>query len=130
MKQALFAFALLLVMAFAITACNKKPKPGPKPEPVETVEPQLNPELKLLEQFRSGEIDKCKDPQGNVVYRCQRNIRDIETRIFDAAGNQIGVCFYSTRKLDPICEQTTDCKTIYRVANNIWGKPAVNEIEK
>lgn len=94
---------------------------APKPE---------NPEKKLLEMYRSGEIEKCKDAQGNTVYRCQRNIRDIETRIYNTLGEQVGVCFYSTNKVDAICRETTGCTTIYRVDKNIWGKPAVNLIEQ
>jgi hypothetical protein len=129
---ALFALLLCLGIITGAASCRKTQKgPPAEGDTVATTAPKPeNTEKKLLELYRSGEIDRCKDAQGNTVYRCQKNIRDIETRIYDAMGAQVGVCFYSTNKVDAICRETTGCTTIYRVDKNIWGKPAVNLIEK
>lgn len=96
------------------------PTGGVKP----VILPAKEVERKLVAQYERGEIDKCLR-EGVVFYKCSRNAPDAGGEIFDSQGNQVGRCYYGTRIIDPICEQLTDCKTIYRIAKNIWGKPEV-----
>jgi hypothetical protein len=96
------------------------PTGGIKPLPVT---PEAVRE-KLYNQYKSGEIEMCMW-KGNTVYRCSRNAPDAGSEVFDHQGNKIGKCYYSTRQVDPVCEEATECKVIYRVAKNIWGKPEV-----
>lgn len=92
-----------------------KPLPTPTPGQVQS---------QLLQTYSRGEIDQCEH-KGAVVYKCSRNAPDAGSEFYDAAGNRIGRCYYSTRVIDPICNEATACKTIYRMAGNIWGKPEV-----
>lgn len=96
------------------------PTGGIKPLPLSPEEV----EQKLHAQYQNGEIDKCmwKD---KATYRCSRNAPDAGSEVYDHQGNRIGRCYYSTRQVDALCEELMDCKTIYRVAKNIWGKPEV-----
>lgn len=89
----------------------------PRPNPAEV-------EQKLYAQYMSGEIEKCLF-EGVTVYKCSRNAPDAGSEIYANNGDRQGRCYYSTGQVDPICEKLTDCKTIYRVAKNIWGKPEV-----
>jgi hypothetical protein len=78
----------------------------------------------LVTTYLRGEIEQCKY-NGQTVYRCSRNAPDAGSEVFDNAGTRIGRCYYSTGAIDPICKEATDCKVIYRMAGNIWGKPEV-----
>ena len=78
----------------------------------------------LYDQYKNGEIEQCLF-EGVTVYKCSRNAPDAGSEIYANNGDRQGRCYYSTRQVDPICEKLTDCKTIYRVAKNIWGKPEV-----
>jgi hypothetical protein len=96
------------------------PTGGIKPLPVD---PKAVRE-KLYNQYKNGEIEQCMY-QEKTVYRCSRNAPDAGSEVYDHQGNQMGKCYYSTRQVDPVCKEATDCKVIYRVAKNIWGKPEV-----
>ncbi len=92
-----------------------KPLPGPTPAEVQQ---------RLITQYERGEIEQCLY-KGATVYRCSRNAPDAGSEVFDAKGDRIGRCYFSTNTVDPVCREATDCKVIYRVAKNIWGKPEV-----
>lgn len=96
------------------------PTGGIKPLPVDPKAVQQ----KLIDQYRSGEVEQCLH-ESVTVYKCSRNAPDAGSEIYASNGDLMGRCYYSTRQVDPICERLTDCKTIYRVAKNIWGKPEV-----
>ena len=96
------------------------PTGGVKP----VILPAKEVERKLVAQYERGEVEKCLR-EGVVFYKCSRNAYDAGSEVFDSQGNRVGRCYPSTRIIDPICEQITDCKTIYRIAKNIWGKPEV-----
>ena len=80
---------------------------------------------KLYKMYKNGDISECKH-NGETVYCAGINAYDAEGIIYDKNGKQIGCCNYFANIVDPICNQLTDCKIIYRVANNIQGEPAVD----
>jgi hypothetical protein len=92
-------------------------KPLPEPN-------QAQVQSDLITTYTRGEIEQCQY-KGQTVYRCSRNAPDAGSEVFDNTGKRIGRCYYSTGSVDPICKDATDCKVIYRMANNIWGKPEV-----
>jgi hypothetical protein len=96
------------------------PTTDPAPRPVLAV---------LLENYQRGEISRCTH-NGATVYVCARNAPDAGSEVYDTQGKRIGVCYYSTRRVDPICTEVQGCKVIYRVSPNIWGKPGVELTEK
>jgi hypothetical protein len=129
-------FPLALICLLALSACHPKnggttttppsdttsqgnggTTPTPDPTPAET-------QAKLVAQYERGEVEQCTY-QGATVYRCSRNAPDAGSEVFNAKAERIGRCYYSTNVLDPVCKEATGCKVIYRMANNIWGKPAV-----
>lgn len=110
------------------TPPSSVPEAATVPSP--TIEEAPRPVLaKLTELYQDGEISRCTH-QGQTVYVCARNAYDAGSEVFDAKGQQIGVCYYSTRRVDPVCTEAQDCKVIYRVNPNIWGKPGVELMEK
>ena len=112
--------ALLLLMVL-MYAC----KSAPVTPPADHVPTEQQVLQKLYDEYTSGEIQRCKY-QGSTIYKCSRNAPDAGSEIFNEQGDKIGGCYYSTRQLHPACEGATDCKVIYRVAKNIWGKPGVD----
>jgi hypothetical protein len=99
-------------------------------EPAPTIEEAPRPVLAvLLENYQRGEISRCTH-NGATVYVCARNAPDAGSEVYDTQGKRIGVCYYSTRRVDPICTEVQGCKVIYRVSPNIWGKPGVELTEK
>jgi hypothetical protein len=134
-KSYMFALLALLVN---LTACHPKPSSTPSHTPTEDstgivrtggIKPLPGPttaevQQKLLAQYERGEIEQCMY-LGATVYRCSRNAPDAGSEVFDAKGTRIGRCYYSTNIVDPVCKEATDCKVIYRIAKNIWGKPEV-----
>lgn len=110
---------LLLSLFIAISACKSQPTPTTTPAPT-----SQEVEQKLYNEYKAGEIQRCQY-EGNTVYICSRNAPDAGSEIFDAKGEKIGGCYYNTGAVDPICKSASDCKVIYRIARNIWGKPGV-----
>ncbi len=80
----------------------------------------------LYKTFSDGEIEEC-DYNGEIVFTCGLNAYDAGTTIYDLNGNIIGNCNYAWGGVDALCNQVSLCKTVYRVKDNIWGKPAVNK---
>lgn len=90
-------------------------------------QPVANTAMELYKSHGYGEIEECLH-QGKTVYKCAQNAYDAGNEIYDAQGTLIGRCYYSSRQVDPICKELESCKTLWRVENNIWGRPAVNEL--
>jgi hypothetical protein len=84
------------------------------------------PLKQLYTIYQNGEINACKY-NGEVVYSCGLNAYDAGSVIYDKDGKQIATCNYAFRKVDALCEQLTDCETIYRIKDNIWKTPAVDK---
>ena len=147
--------SLLLVGLLALSACKPRQAPAqppvaetpptvppvaPEPPPAAlpdaateaapTTDEAPRPALAILtETYQNGEISRCTH-NGATVYVCARNAPDAGSEVYDAQGKRIGVCYYSTRRVDPICTEVQGCKVIYRVTPNIWGKPGVTLMEK
>lgn len=81
---------------------------------------------KLYEIYQNGEITECKY-NGQIVYTAGLNVYDAGSVIYDQDGKRIANCNYSWQKPEAICGQLSDCETVYRVEDNIWGLPGVNK---
>jgi hypothetical protein len=81
---------------------------------------------KLYKAYKNGEISECKY-NGATVYGAGLNAYDAGVMLYDKEGRTIGNCNYAWGQPDAICSQITDCQTIYRVKDNIWGQPAVDK---
>jgi hypothetical protein len=105
-----------------------QPVPSSLPDAVTEPAPSDNDPRMVLQElannYKNGEISRCTY-QGATVYLCARNAPDAGSEVFDINGNKIGVCYYSTNRVDPVCKDAQGCKVIYRVSPNIWGKPGV-----
>jgi len=95
-----------------------EPTSGHKPANISTLQV-------LYGKYKNGEIEACQY-NGATVYKAGLNAPDAGSAIFDGQGNKIGSCNYGWGKPDSICSQLKDCQDVYRVANNIWDKPAVD----
>lgn len=80
----------------------------------------------LYEWYRNGQISRCKY-NGETVYRAGLNAYDAGSVIYDKEGKKIGTCRYAWGEPDAICGQLTECETIYRVKDNIWGEPPIDK---
>lgn len=81
---------------------------------------------KLYKTYKNGEISECKY-KGETVYSGALNAYDAGNNVYDASGKQIGSCNYAWGTVDDICGELENCKTIYRVEDNIWGRDYVDE---
>ncbi len=108
----LLAFTTMLIVAFA--SCQKYDY-----ENAGTLR-------KLYKKYKSGTIDECKY-KGQTVYSAGLNAYDAGSSIYDKDCKLIGTCNFAWGQADSICGQLTNCETIYRVKNNIWGQPAVDK---
>lgn len=82
---------------------------------------------KLYKIYKEGEISECKY-KGETVYTATLNAYDAGVRVYDRNGEVIGSSNYGWGdRVDTVCRQLTDCKVIYRVKDNIWGRPAVDK---
>ncbi|MEM0997651.1 MAG: hypothetical protein AAGN35_11245 [Bacteroidota bacterium] len=110
----------LLIVFFAFAACKE----------TQTVVSDTPPEkpiwtpAALITKYEQGEVSRCNF-NGQTVYFGQRNAPDGGAEIYDDKGRQIGVCYYSTNRVDAPCESAMGCEVIYRIKPNIWGKPGV-----
>jgi len=119
MKNQIKLFTLLtliLILSIGISSCKKDDF-----ENKQTLK-------KLYKTYKNGEISECKY-NGQTVYSAGLNAYDAGGAVYDKDGKQIGTCNYAWGQPDPICGQLTDCETIYRVKDNIWGQPAVDKYE-
>ena len=110
----LILLAMTVILSIGVYSCYKN-----STENKETLK-------KLYKVYKDGEIDECKY-NGKIVYCAGLNAYDAGSIIYDKEGKQIGSCNYAWGDVDTICKKLTDCKVIYRVKNNIWGEPAVDE---
>lgn len=110
----IFILTLATVLAIGLTSCKKDDF-----ENASTLK-------KLYETYKNGSIDKCKY-NGQTVYFVELNIYDAGSIIFDKDGNQIGTCNYAWGYADAMYEQLEECETVYRVKDNIWGKPEIDK---
>jgi hypothetical protein len=81
---------------------------------------------KLYKTYKNGSIDECKY-NDQTVYRATLNVYDANVVIHDKNGKQIGTCNYAWEQFDVICTKLTDCETIYRCKDNIWGFPEIDK---
>lgn len=81
---------------------------------------------KLYKTYKNGSIDECKH-NGQTVYSAGQNAYDAGSVVYDKNGNQIGTCNFAWGQPDAICKELTECETVYRVKDNIWGQPAVDK---
>lgn len=81
---------------------------------------------KLYRIYKNGEISECS-LEGTKVFSAGLNAYDAAGYIYSADGNKIGSCNFAWGVPDSICGQLKDCETIYRVEDNIWGQPAVDQ---
>lgn len=75
--------------------------------------------------YRKGKIEQC-DWNGQQVFSCMLSAYDAPTVIFDSTGKKIANCNYAFNRVDSICREVTNCKTIYCADTNIWGEPGVD----
>jgi len=80
----------------------------------------------LYKSYKLGEISECKFKEA-TVYSAALNATDAGNQIYDIDGRKIGNCSYGWGIVDSICGQLTECEVVYRVKDNIWGKPAVDK---
>lgn len=80
----------------------------------------------LYNTYKNGEISVCQY-NGQTVYSAILNGMDVPQVIYAGDGKQMGICNYGWGQVDPICKQITNCETIYRIKDNIWGKPGVDK---
>lgn len=110
----ILTMTLILIMAIGISGCKKNDFENKK-----TLK-------KLYKTYKNGKISECKH-NGQTVYSAGLNAYDAGSEVYDKDGKQIGTCNFAWGQPDSICGQLTDCETIYRVKNNIWGQPAVDK---
>lgn len=85
---------------------------------------------RLIQYYKDGEVDVCKH-QGQTAYSAAINARGAGSVIYDQNGQEIGRCHYALGSMsDAVCKELTDCETVYRVKNNIWGKPPIKKYPK
>ncbi|MFT7344474.1 MAG: hypothetical protein ACI9XP_001059 [Lentimonas sp.] len=117
MIRKLTFFSVLITIAFlTTTGCNKH-----KVDNWRTIK-------KLHKNYKNGEIDECQF-NGETVYSAALNATDSGNQIFDIDGIQIGDCNYAWGPVDPMCGELQDCETIYRIEDNIWGRPHVDKYD-
>ncbi len=100
--------------------CNQKSK-SDKSEVENKAALQL-----LYDQYKDGEIEQCTY-NGELVFIAGLNAPDAGSVIYNKDGFKIGSCNYGWGKPDSMCLELKDCIDIYRVQNNIWGKPFVDK---
>ncbi len=81
-------------------------------------------ENKLIKLYRNGEVNLCSW-KNRKVYSCQLNAYDSGFEIFDINCQKLGGCYYQTNNYPEMCEELTNCQTLYRTDKNIWGRPPV-----
>jgi hypothetical protein len=109
------------VLAIGFTGCEECKHED------ENNNPEYNATLiKLYHIFRDGAIEECK-LNGELVYCGEyNNVYDGPRIIYDKNGKQIADCAYRPDR-DSICDQITQCETIYRVKDNFWGQPELDK---
>lgn len=81
---------------------------------------------KLYKIYENGEISECQH-KGKTVFIAGLNAYDAGSSVYDDKGEPIGSCNWAWGNIDPICGEAEDCEVVYRVADNIWGQPAVDK---
>lgn len=144
----LFLFALLSATLLSATTCNNKhsteqaseqttdvqaEKPAeqqPSHQPDEPTSGHKPANISTLQvvygKYKNGEIEACQY-NGATVYKAGLNAPDAGSVIYNGEGIKIGSCNYGWGKPDSMCEKLQSCEDVYRVAENIWGKPAVDK---
>ncbi|MFN8278216.1 MAG: hypothetical protein U0T84_12095 [Chitinophagales bacterium] len=110
----LFVFTFITILTIGLTSCKKDDLAN---------ESTLR---ELYKIYKNGSIDECKH-NGQTVYCAGLNAYDAGSVVYDKDGKQIGTCNFAWGRPDAICGQLTDCETVYRVKDNIWGQPAVDK---
>ena len=135
----IFLLGMLSTLMLSVSKCNEslQQTQTQQPEQSEQVEhPTEKPSggkpanistLQVLyEKYKNGEIEACQY-NGATVYKAGLNAPDAGSVIYNGEGIKIGSCNYGWGKPDSMCEKLQSCEDVYRVAENIWGKPAVDK---
>lgn len=100
------------------------PQPTPTPSPTPTNAP-LAVQL-IYKKGQTGIISQC-EYKGELVYMVGMNAYDGGNTIYNDKGVAIdSVSGFSGKSENGIAEDVTDCKDIYVVTPNIWGKAGVD----
>ncbi|MEM7036765.1 MAG: hypothetical protein AAF570_07295 [Bacteroidota bacterium] len=125
MKSRLFSiFACLFLSLTLILPGCKDNQAAQNSTTTTTDTPATDPAEALVKEYQNGEVLRCTF-EGKTYFQCARNAYDAGSEIFDHDGKKLGGCYYSTGQVNPLCEVEKDCEVVYRVKDNIWGKPAV-----
>ena len=81
---------------------------------------------RLYKTYKNGTISECTY-EGQLVYSAGYNAYDAGGAIYNEGGSVIESCNFGWGTVDSICTELHHCEVIYRVADNIWGQPAVNK---
>jgi hypothetical protein len=130
----LFLFALMSTVVLSVNKCNdsSQQESTEQPEQNEQVEqPTEKPSggkpanISTLQELYC-EIEACQY-NGATVYKAGLNAPDAGSVIYNGEGIKIGSCNYGWGKPDSMCDKLQSCEDVYRVAENIWGKPAIDK---
>ena len=118
------SYIFILCLPLFLGACRPaKPVAVVPPKPVaEEAFDTLAVIRDLAAEYKNGMLTRCVIDSA-VVYFGAINAPDAGAEAYDIRGKKIGECYFSTNRVDPICEKMYDCQDLYRVSPNIWGQP-------
>lgn len=136
----LILVTLLSTLVLSVNKCNNAS--SNREQPAQSEEPIEQPQEKssghkpanistlqvLYAKYKNGEIEACRY-NGATVYKAGLNAPDAGSVIYNGEGIKIGSCNYGWGKPDSMCHELMNCEDIYRVADNIWDKPAVDKYD-
>jgi hypothetical protein len=82
---------------------------------------------KLYDQMPDSRILKFKI-EDKLFYSQEMNAEDAVTRIYDHAGNNIGICDYWNKRKNELCAKLKNPEILYMPPNNVWKAPPENKL--
>jgi preprotein translocase subunit SecF len=79
--------------------------------------------IDLFSKYKDGSIEECSYGE-QLAYKASVNVKDGGAVIYNYLGYGIG--WVSGNTPDKVASAVSGCKDVYVVANNVWGKNAVN----